>query len=107
MDLDEIIRRLAKHKQRASYGAVGGVLNRPPRGLMTGRKCPLDSWVVAKTTHRKNGSVRGWPTGYAAHEVDPECRRQFQNNPGRQCQGNPEGFIDCPDILEDWLNNHP
>jgi hypothetical protein len=99
MDLDEIIRRLAKHKQRASYGAVGAVLNRGGRGLMRGRKCHADSWVVAKTTHKKNGSMRGWPTGYAPHEVDPECRTQFERNPG--------GFKDESNNLEDWLNDHP
>lgn len=63
--LDSIVAALAAHRQRATYAAVAGVVNRPPRMLMAGR--PRDaqhSWIVSKRTGR--------PTGYADDQVAPD-----------------------------------
>ena len=72
--LDEIVRLLQKHRQRATFGAVAGVLKRAARGLMKGRpRCRRDSWVVAQDKRQKSGARRGWPTGYSEDEIDPAC----------------------------------
>ena len=63
--LDSIIAALSAERQRATYAAVAGVVNRPPRMLMAGR--PRDaqhSWIVSKQTGR--------PTGYADDQVAPD-----------------------------------
>ena len=62
--LDYLLDALAEHRQRATYGAVGELLDRPPLFLMQGR--PRDfrhSWIVAKDS--------GLPSGYSAEERDP------------------------------------
>lgn len=62
--LDEVIALLARHHQRATYGAVAGVVDRPPAFLMGG--LPRDhrnSWVVNQETHL--------PTGYTPEQMDP------------------------------------
>src|SRR5260370_34532447 len=98
--LNDIVRLLNKHHQRSTYGAVAGVLGVSARGVMSGRTpCHQDSWVVAKTTSRRTGSRRGWPTGYTNAQIHPECLRQIQRNLA--------GFIDDEDDLEQWLNAHP
>ena len=97
--LNDIVRLLNKHHQRATYGAVAGVLGVSARGIMNGRTpCDQDSWIVAKTTSRKTGSRRGWPTGYTDAQIHSECLRQIHRNPA--------GFIDDEDDLEQWLNAH-
>lgn len=79
--LDEIIYLLNKHQQRATYGAVAGVLGRSARGLMKGRDhCTRDSWVVATRTNSRSGARRGWPTTYKDHEIHPECMKQINEN---------------------------
>lgn len=79
--LDEIVKLLKKHRQRATYGAVAGVLKKSAQGLMKGRqRCYQDSWVVAQTTHRERGSRRGCPTGYSDEEIDPVCLNQIRTN---------------------------
>ena len=63
--LDSIVTALAAHRQRATYAAVAGVVNRPPRMLMAGR--PRDarhSWIVSKRSGR--------PTGYSDDQVAPD-----------------------------------
>jgi len=63
--LDEIIDLLNRHKQRATYGAVAEVVDRPPSFLMGGR--PRDhrhSWIVNQETER--------PTGYDEKDMHPE-----------------------------------
>src|SRR5690606_25922562 len=67
--LDDILDALANHHQRATYGAVGHLLHRPPFYLMQGR--PRDrrhSWIVSKET--------GLPSGYAEAEMDPALREK-------------------------------
>jgi hypothetical protein len=63
-ELDRIIDVLDKHGQRATYGAVAGVLERPARFLMQGlQRNPRNSWVVAADSLR--------PSGYSADETHP------------------------------------
>jgi len=83
---------LDRHHQRATYGAVAGILGVLPRGVMSGRpKSPAFSWIVAAT-----GPDRGRPTGYSDHQIHPECLRQFRENRG--C------VIDRPEELRNWLH---
>ena len=63
--LDRILDALDHYRQRATYGAVAGLVGRIARSLMQGR--PRDarhSWVVRKADGR--------PTGYAPSECHPE-----------------------------------
>jgi hypothetical protein len=65
--LDEVLDRLDRHRQRATYGAVGEVVRRPPFYLMSGR--PRD--------FRHSGVVRkesGLPTGYGPEHMHPDLR---------------------------------
>lgn len=83
MTLDLILDALHQFGQRATYGAVGGLLNRPALGVMQGR--PKDcrhSWVVPKGN--------GQPTGYQTGEVDP----RLQTSPSP---------IDTAEALRAWL----
>lgn len=93
MDLDEIVTKLNKRKQRATYGAVAGILRVLPRGLMIGRgRQARYSWVVAKT-----GSRRGWPTGYRNEEIDPDCLRQIRDHLNN--------IIEDSEELKRWLSS--
>jgi hypothetical protein len=63
--LDEIVDLLNHHRQRATYGAVAAIVDRPPAFLMGGR--PRDyrhSWIVNQET--------GLPTGYGEADMHPE-----------------------------------
>jgi hypothetical protein len=73
---DRIIEMLNLRHQRATYGAIAGIVGGAAQGVMRGRdKLPMNSWVVASTTRKppksdelatsedKIGSRRGWPTG--------------------------------------------
>ncbi len=65
--IDSIISELRRFRQRATYGAVAGVLNKSPRNLMEGRtRDPSDSWIVS--------SRDGMPTGYSDNQVDPDLK---------------------------------
>jgi hypothetical protein len=75
VDLDDIVTKLNERKQRATYGAVAGILGVLPRGLMAGRQRNHKySWVVAATRSR-----RGWPTGYTDELIHPDCLRQIRD----------------------------
>lgn len=64
IDLDLVLSALNQHQQRATYGAVAGLLEQTPRLLMHARpREPGNSWIVSKTTGR--------PTGYADTDVHP------------------------------------
>ena len=77
--LPKIASLLNQHHQRATYGAVAGILNVLPRGVMNGRgKSPEYSWIVAAS-----GSDKGRPTGYETHQIHPECLRQIRESHGR------------------------
>jgi hypothetical protein len=63
--LDEILDLLNRHRQRATYGAVGAIVDRPASFLMGGR--PRDhrhSWIVNQETEL--------PTGYGPEHMHPE-----------------------------------
>jgi hypothetical protein len=63
--LDAILDLLSQWHQRATYGAVGGVLRVPARFVMQGRPHdPRHSWVVNQET--------GEPTGYIPTQCDPQ-----------------------------------
>jgi hypothetical protein len=84
--LDHVLDQLHQHRQRATYGAVGAVTDRPAQYLMSGR--PRDhrhSWVVNHETEL--------PTGYESEEMHPELR------------SNPTVLRTGAD-LEAWLRDH-
>lgn len=86
LDLDKIVRLLAAHQQRATYGAVAGVLNRPAQFVMQGApRTHLYSWAVNAETLL--------PTGYTEEEMDPRLL------------DNPEVIMTSLE-LEDWIRRH-
>ncbi|WP_412063522.1 hypothetical protein [Rubrivirga sp. IMCC45206] len=76
--LTDILYALQESRQRATYGAVAGVLNAVPRRP----KDPLHSWVVSA----KNGRPSGYPVD-AVH-ADLEAHEQI---------------LTTPEDLEAWL----
>ena len=86
MNLDLILDRLHKFGQRATYGAVSGLVNRPALSLMHGRpKDKRHSWVVAKQN--------GLPTGFDTAAIDSRLAGS----------GKP---LDTPEALMAWLKAH-
>ena len=56
--LESILDQLNQYHQRATYGAVAGVVNSSPRSLMVGReRNQRSSWVVSRES--------GHPSGYS------------------------------------------
>ena len=87
LELEDITERLERHRQRATYAAVAGVLKRHYRRIMDGQtKSFRNSWVVSKTTKR--------PTGYGPQDWHPELLT------------NENGVIDTPAALKKWLAEH-
>ncbi len=85
--LDNIVTRLQAHYQRATYGAVGGVVHRLPLSVMTGRlHNHINSWVVNLKTHL--------PTDYLLDEQHP----QLEVN---------KHVIETLEELLEWLDAHP
>jgi hypothetical protein len=83
--LDEILDQLDRYHQRATYGAVGRLVDRPAAYLMAGR--PRDhrhSWVVNQDTHL--------PTGYTEEQMHPALQSRDE-------------VIRDPDELAHWLRN--
>lgn len=69
--IDSIIDQLDRFRQRATYGAVAAVLNRPPRNLMSGRaRSQRESWIVSRND--------GMPTGYQPEQVHPDIKSRDQ-----------------------------
>jgi hypothetical protein len=94
---DRIINTLARFKRRAAYGALAGIVGGIAQNVMKDcEKSPENSWVVAASTNRATKSRRGWPTGYADVEIDPECLRQIHQRV--------EDFIADPNSLMGWLD---
>jgi hypothetical protein len=68
--LDQIVDVLDQHHQRATYGAVAGLLGRPATFLMSGiERAPRYSWIVNQESLK--------PTGYSPEQTHPalEARR--------------------------------
>ena len=81
--LDSILDVLNQFHQRATYGAVAGVVNSSPRSLMTGRdRDKRSSWVVSRES--------GLPSGYAEEQ-------KHDNLTDR------ERILGSPDELRNWL----
>ena len=81
--IDSILDQLNEFHQRATYGAVAGVVNSSPRSLMTGReRDPRSSWVVRRET--------GLPTGYTDEQKHTALAER-------------EKIIGSPDALRAWL----
>ena len=69
--IDTIVDQLDRFRQRATYGAVAGVLKLSPRNLMSGRsRSQRDSWIVSRDS--------GTPTGYEPDQVHPEIKSREQ-----------------------------
>lgn len=84
--LADIVKTLSRHTQRATYGAVGGLVGRLARSVMSGQaKSPDNSWVVSAKT--------GLPTGYATNEMHPRLQ-SFDE------------VISTPEDLVAWLRTH-
>ena len=93
MSLDGVVTKLNERKQRATYGAVAGVLGVLPRGVMAGRQRNHKySWVVAAT-----GPWRGSPTGYTDAQIHPECLRQIRQRL--------DNVIEDQEELRRWLTS--
>lgn len=83
--VDSILDQLDHFRQRATYGAVAGVVDSSPRSLMSGReRDQRSSWIVS----RKDGL----PTGYEPDQTHPDIQARDQ------ILGNPEA-------LRTWLHN--
>ena len=84
LSLGIILRELRAAQQRATYGAVAGLVGRLPRSVMQGLpKNAANSWVVL--------SDSGEPSGYHAAQLDPGLHR------------NPHVIRDV-DELRGWLD---
>jgi hypothetical protein len=86
LTLDEILEVLERHRQRATFGAVAGVLGRDPRSLFSGyARTPRTAWVVNKSS--------GLPTGTKPEDYPPGLLQS-------------ERIIDMSDDLNLWLRQH-
>ena len=72
--VERILGILNKCKVRATYSAVGCILEVQPQAVGEYLGCPRReaSWVVAKTTNRKQGREKGKPTGYKDCHLHPD-----------------------------------
>jgi hypothetical protein len=83
--LDSILERLGQFHQRATYGAVAGVVNTSPRSLMSGRERDGgSSWIVSRSDGR--------PTGYTPEQMHPMLEER-------------EEIIASPEALRVWLES--
>ena len=81
--LDRILNLLGRHRQRATYGAVAALVDRPASFLMGGR--PRDhrhSWIVNQETEL--------PTGYGPDDMHPELQVRAE-------------VLKTSQQLEDWM----
>ena len=83
--LDQILDALNQHHQRATYGAVAGLLGAVPRAVMSGRKRDWrHSWVVNEQT--------GKPTEYSELRMHPSLTQNVH-------------IISSTEELERWLRS--
>ncbi len=83
--IDSILEQLDRFRQRATYGAVAGIVNSSPRSLMLGReRDQRSSWIVSRTN--------GQPTGYEAEQRHPELESRKE-------------ILTTPDELRRWLES--
>jgi hypothetical protein len=85
----DIVERLERHRQPATYGAVAGVVEGNYRTVMSRQeKNHRNSWVVNK--------VLGLPTGYGPEQIHPELSTAVRAT----------GVIDTPEALDVWLQGN-
>ncbi len=85
--LDDIVERLNRQRQRATYGAVAELVGKNPRSLVQGvARSPRYSWIVTKAT--------GLPTNYKEAEKHPELKSRPQ-------------VISDGQALKRWLDEQP
>ena len=83
--VDSILDQLDRFHQRATYGAVAGVVGSSARSLMSGRqRNQRSSWIV----NRKDGK----PSGYEPNDTHPDI-------------GERERILATPDALRSWLED--
>ncbi len=83
--LDSIIDQLNEYHQRATYGAVAGVVNSSPRSLMSGRdRDQRSSWIVSRQD--------GQPSGYTEEQRHDSLTER-------------ERIISSPEELRVWLRD--
>jgi hypothetical protein len=85
LSLKDIVEALDRHHQRATYGAVAGLLGKVPRSVM--QRYSRDwrhSWVVSQDSSE--------PSEYPAPKVHPAHRERPQ-------------VISTPEELAAWLAN--
>ena len=83
--LDTILEQLNAYHQRATYGAVAGVVDSSPRSLMTGRdRDQRSSWVVSRDS--------GEPTGYSEEQKHNALTER-------------ERILSSPEELRVWLRD--
>jgi hypothetical protein len=83
--IDSILDVLDQFHQRATYGAVAGVVDTSPRSLMVGRdRDPHSSWIVSRQS--------GVPTGYKPEQMHPHLTAR-------------ERILGSPEELRVWLAN--
>ena len=83
--LDAILDQLNAYHQRATYGAVAGVVNSSPRSLMSGReRDERSSFIVSRET--------GEPSGYKEEQKHPALTER-------------ERVLSSPEELRDWLRD--
>ncbi len=83
--LDQILDALNRHHQRATYGAVAGLVGAVPRAVMSGRKRDWrHSWVVNEET--------GKPTEYSDLRIHPSLTEKAH-------------VISSAEELERWLRD--
>src|SRR5215217_8971094 len=83
--IDSILDQLNQFHQRATYGAVAGVVNSSPRSLMSGRdRDRRSSWVVSRES--------GQPSGYADDQKHDALTER-------------EKILGSPEELRSWLKD--
>jgi len=81
--IDSILDQLDRFHQRATYGAVAGVVGSSARSLMSGRqRNQRASWIV----NRRDGK----PSGYELGDTHPDIEER-------------ERIFATPDELRSWL----
>lgn len=73
LHVEQVTHVLRNNKQRATYGAVGGLIPWPPQSLgrLLGERNSTHSWVVNAKT--------GKPTRYDASEMDPQLTNHLRD----------------------------
>jgi hypothetical protein len=85
--VERIAELLERYQQRATYGAVAGVVNLPARSLMQGHpQNPRNSWIVSAKTHA--------PSGYPPSKVAPALAMS------------PHAVLDSSVLLAKWMQTH-